>query len=227
MTGLPKIHSGLCTPLADRRGSIALIVALVLPALLATVALALEVGSWSIVKIELQMRADVAAYAATTAYGNGADAHSASKTGADVAALNGAAAASRSWDAASSTLTSSDVTIQLVSGVRDPSDLAMKVTVTRSIPLTIGRMFSTQDAVTVSAIAWAEVVSVPGRTLQPCLLALNTSGPGIYTETNITISGWSVPAKVPQATARSSNFSRISLAAVTIPTAESQIRFPR
>jgi hypothetical protein len=157
---------------------VALIVALLLPVLLGCAALALEVGSWSIAKIELQRRADLAAFAAANAYRLGSTAQVAAGIGADVAALNGATAGSRSWNSSTNTLAASDVTVSFVAGVRSSSDTAAKVVATRALALSFGRLFTTATSITVSATAWAENLS-SGTGGQPCVLATSTSGTGI------------------------------------------------
>ena len=178
--------------LADRRGAVALILALVVPVLMCATALALEVSSWSVNKIALQRRADLAAYAAIMRYQAGDSAQTATGVGVTIAALNGATAASPAWTGASAspanTTTASDVAVSLVAGVRSASDNAMKAVVTTSIPLSFGGMLSTQSVVTVSATAYAEIVTTPGAGGQPCLLALNPSGTGINVQGGVAVS---------------------------------------
>jgi Flp pilus assembly protein TadG len=180
MRGLSVPWCRLCRRLgADRRGAVALLLALLLPVLLGTTALGLEVGSWSVTKISLQRRADLAAEAAALRYLAGDSAQTAASVGADVAALNGAAASGRVWTAGSSLLTASDVSVQFVPGLRNTADPAAKVVVSAALPLTIGRILSTSTSVTVSATAYAEVLAVPGTGGQPCVVALNPNGAGV------------------------------------------------
>ncbi|MDR3416437.1 MAG: hypothetical protein P4L83_09645 [Nevskia sp.] len=169
----------------DRRAAVALLVAVLLPVMLGAVALALEVGSWAVTRIQLQRRADVAAMTAATQYLAGSIASVAAGSGADLAMLNGAAATGRSWSGASSTLTSSDVTLAKVSGVISASDTAWQATVTQAMPLSFGRLLTTNTSVTVSASAIAEIVNGGGGGGQPCFLALGSSG------TSLTVTGGS------------------------------------
>jgi Flp pilus assembly protein TadG len=173
---------------AERRGSVALLLALVMPVLVGSTALALEVGSWSVMKSVLQRRADMAAYAATLRYQLGDSAQTATNVGIQVAALNGATASAPTWNSGTNTTTASDVTVAVVSGVRSASDKAMKVVVTTSMPLSIGRYFTTSTAVTVSATAYAEVVTTSsGSGGQPCAVALNPNGSGVSITGGITV----------------------------------------
>jgi Flp pilus assembly protein TadG len=176
---------------ADRRGAVAVVLALIVPALMGTLALALEVGSWSVTKVELQRRADLAAYAAIMRYNSGDNAQTATGVGVDIAALNGATAASPTWSAATNTTTASDVSVAFVSGVRTAGDPAMQAVVTASMPLSFGglvaglsfnNILGTRTAVTVSATAYAEIQTTggtPGTGGQPCLVALKSGGTGI------------------------------------------------
>jgi Flp pilus assembly protein TadG len=180
--------------ITDRRGGVTLILALVMPVLMGVLALGLEVGSWSVTKVELQRRADQAAYAAIMRYNSGDTAQTATGIGVDMAALNGATAASPTWSAATNTTTASDVTVALVAGVRSASDNAMKAVVTASTPLSFGGLVAglafgdilgSRTAVTITATAYAEIqttggtVGTPGTGGQPCAVALNKNGTGV------------------------------------------------
>ena len=143
----------------DRRASIALLMAALLPMLMGSLALAVEIGSWSVTKLELQRRADLAAFAAMGAYKNNATQQASAGVGADVAALNGATATARAWSG--STLTSSDVTVGFVNGVRTSTNQGIMVVATKAMPLTIGRFVSTRTSVTVSATAWRNIARWP------------------------------------------------------------------
>lgn len=194
---------------ADRRGAIALILALVLPVLVGTTALALEVSSWSVTKVALQRRADMAAYAAIMRYESGDSVQVATGIGVDVAAMNGATAAAPTWSAATNTTTASDVTVAYVSGVRTSTDPAMKAVVTTSVPLSLGGLvtslsfnsvLATRTAVTISATAYAEYYQTSAGTGgQPCAMTVKNSASG---GTGITIAGGSA-VNLASCTARS------------------------
>ncbi len=175
----------------DRHGAVAITLALIVPALMGALALALEVGSWSVTKVELQRRADQAAYAAIMRYESGDNAQTATGIGVDIAALNGATAATPTWSAATNTTTASDVSVALVAGVRTTSDKAMKAVITTSVPLSFGglvaglafnNILGSQTAVTLTATAYAEIQitgGTPGTGGQPCAVALKSNGTGI------------------------------------------------
>ena len=50
-------------PVTDRRGSVALMTAIMLPVLIMTLSMGIEITYWSVVKLELQRAADAAAWA--------------------------------------------------------------------------------------------------------------------------------------------------------------------
>lgn len=174
----------------DRRASIALLMAALLPMLMGSLALAVEIGSWSVTKIELQRRADLAAFAAMGAYQNNATQQASAGTGADMAALNGAAAASRNWSG--STLTSSDVTVSFVNGVRTSTNQGIMVVATKTVPLTIGQFLTTSKTITLSATAWSELnittTTTGGGGGQPCMVALKSNGTGVTVTGGTTLS---------------------------------------
>ena len=154
--------------------------AVALPTLLSVTALGLEIGSWSLIKVDLQRRADLAAYAAAMVYGGGSTAQDAATTGTNIAALNGAAAGRCGWSAGTNTRTCSDVSVALVTYGAAAAP-AMQAVVSKSVPLQIARLISSQPTVAVSATAIAAVVAVviPGSGGQPCITALNSKGTGI------------------------------------------------
>jgi len=169
-------------------------------------ALGLEVGSWSVTKILVQRRADMAAYTATSRYLSGDTAQVAANAGVDIAALNGASAPTRTWAGSpTNKLTAGEVTVQLVSGVRNSANAAMKVVVTTNRSLafgglltaaSFGGLLASRPAVTVTATAYGEVLAAGGTGGQPCLVALKSNGTGI------TVTGGSA-ISMPNCTARS------------------------
>ncbi|MEJ0015824.1 MAG: pilus assembly protein TadG-related protein [Acetobacteraceae bacterium] len=172
---------------SDRRGSVALMTGIMLPAMVMGLAMGVEVTSWSVAKVELQRTADLAAWAGARQYAATGAAQGSTGTAADLAEINGVSGtASRSWDAGTLMTTDNLVTAQVVNGVRNVTGKAMKVTVKQSIAKAFTRIFpSTATTVLVSASATAEISGSP----QPCLLALNGSGNGVVTGTDILISG--------------------------------------
>jgi Flp pilus assembly protein TadG len=180
-----------CRPLAvDRRGAVALWVGLTAPTLVMAMGMGIEVSDWAAVNVELQRTADAAAIAGAINYNETRVAQTAATHAAHIAQINGAAGtATPTWTAGTNTLTANSITAQIVSGVQNASNIAMKVTVTRTVSLAIGRIFSADPSVTLSASAWAELT--PGTATGPpaCMLALNGDSTGITTDTDITFSG--------------------------------------
>lgn len=171
---------------ADRRGSVALMSGIMIPVLVMGLAMAVEVTSWSVSKLEMQRIADTAAWAGANRYAANSDAQIATGAAADLAEINGASGTSnRTWNA--TTLTDNRITAQVIAGVRDSTSKAVKVTVSRSIPKTVSLIFpSNQTSVTISAVAIAEIGSLGP---QPCITALGGGVDGITTGTDVTMTG--------------------------------------
>ncbi len=180
----------------DRRAGVALITALSMPVLLMSVAMGVEVSHWSAQQLDLQRTADLAALAGANAYGSAlaqgdtaAQAVTVAAAGAaDVAELNGAAGGSRSWSPAAKTLTDNQITVLITSGVRNPADPAVQVTVHRVVPLLFARIATATRSVGLGARAMAEV-SASQDSPQPCVLTLNGSANGVVTLPGVTASG--------------------------------------
>ncbi len=172
--------------LTDRRGSVALMTGIMAPVMVMALAMGIEVTSWSVTNVDLQRVADVSAWAGARQYVATQNSQTATQTAADLAEINAASGTStRTWNA--TTLTTSDnlITAQVVTGVRNATDTAVKVTVKRSIAKSLSRIFpSSQSSVTISATAIAEIVSsVAGP--QPCLVALQTNSGGVANDINL------------------------------------------
>ena len=176
--------------LDHRQGSVALMTGIMAPVLVMTLAMGVEVTSWSVTNLDLQRIADVSAWAGAAQYASTQNAQSATQTAADVAEINGAAGTStRSWSAANSTTTDNLITAQLVAGVRNAGDNAIKVVVKRTIAKSFSRIFpSAASSVTVSATATAEIIPLLAGP-QPCLFALKGDGNGVITGSDITLNG--------------------------------------
>jgi uncharacterized membrane protein len=112
------------------------------PVMLMSLAMGVEVAWWSTVKVELQRTADIAAWAGAMSYARSSDAQRATGVAANLAELNGAAgSASRTWDAASNTLTDGLITAQVVAGIRDPNESAVKVIVKQDLATSFSKIF--------------------------------------------------------------------------------------
>lgn len=174
----------------QRRGSVAMMTGVMAPVMLMSLAMGIEVAWWSTAKVELQRTADIAAWAGAMSYARSSDAQRATGAAANLAELNGAAgSASRSWDAASNTLTDGLITAQVVAGIRNPNESAVKVIVKQDLATSFSRIFpGVGSLVTISAAAVAEIgVIDPGP--QPCMTALGQGVDGITTESDATFSG--------------------------------------
>ena len=202
---------------ADRRGAVALWMGLTTPVLIAAMSMGIEVGDWAAVKVELQRTADAAALAGAINFNQTKDAQKAVTHAAYIAQINGATGATTpTWTAATKTLADNTITTQIVSGLLNPLDTAMKVTVNRNVSLAIGRIFKSNPSVTITASAWAELTT-SSTGPQPCMLALTGDSTGITTPTDITFSG-SVNINAPNCAIRSDGGIGIS-GSVSITTA--------
>ena len=175
-----------------RRASVAIFVAMLAPVLAGATALGIEVSNWAVTKLEMQRTADAAAVAGMLRYQQASNAQAAALAAIDLAEINGADGSnSPIWDNTSQTLTANNITAQFVSGVRNSSDAALKVTVKKSIPLMVSRIIShSQSSVTVAATSYAELVSSGASSGgQPCMLALGGGVDGITNSTDLTFSG--------------------------------------
>lgn len=175
----------------DRRGSIVIIMALVTPALVMSVGLAIEVSHWTVVKLELQRTADLAALAGATEYKLASNASNATNAAASFAELNGAVGGTtRTWDSGAKLLSDNQITAQVVAGVRDDQNTALKVTVTQTVPLALTRIMSSLPHVSIGATGWAEL----DIGWQPCIVALSTGGDGVTAQGNpaIDLTGCSI-----------------------------------
>ena len=174
--------------LRERRGSVAMMTAIMGPALIMSLGMAVEVTSWSVNSLELQRVADAAAWAGATRYAATGNAQTATGEAADLAEINGVSgAATRTWSAGTSTLNDNLITAQVVAGLTNPSAYAVKVTVKRSVLKSLTRIFpGGGSSVTIAAIAVAEVGSLGP---QPCTTALGQGVDGITTGTDVSVVG--------------------------------------
>jgi len=145
----------------DQCGVVALWIGLTFPTLLMALGLGIEVASWSVTTVELQRTADAAALAGAMNYNQTSSSSSATTAATNVAVING--------------IPSGNVTAAVVSGVKNASDTAIKVTVTQNVPLVFANIFSAIGSVTVTASAWGEIVVSGGAGGQPCLTSLSTT----------------------------------------------------
>jgi hypothetical protein len=178
-----------------RRGSVAVWMALSLVPTLTLIALGLDESQGTIAKIQLQRIADIASMAgglrgANTATGvpslcsSAQYAKSCAETNAaaDTAEVNGVAGTkTRVWSDTTLTLTDNMITAKIVPGVDKASDVAVQVTVSRSLPSIFAYPVDGGATYTVSATAISEVVAGTTTTgPQPCFGSLS----GNFTSTS-------------------------------------------
>ncbi len=165
---------------ADRRGAIAVLAAIVATSVIGLAALAVETANWYVQKAELQRIADSAAMAGALEYvkDNGATGSPYATAAQDYAALNGVPAG--------------NAAVSLVPSPSNDGNLAVKVTATKTVPLMLSRVLSSKTSVTVGANAWSEIkILAP-----PCVEALNLTGtPDIKVTGNVSLIGCSLWSK--------------------------------
>lgn len=174
--------------LADRRGSVALMTGIMAPVMVMVMALGIEVTSWSVEHLELQRIADISAWAGAKRYAAEKKPQNATAVAADMAEINGVSGAlSRVWNASTLTISDNLITAQMVNGVRDAANSAIKVTVKRTRAKSFSSIFPNASAfVTLSAVAVAEIGSLGP---QPCITALGNGVDGITTGVDVSVGG--------------------------------------
>ena len=169
---------------ADKRGVVAIWIAVMLPGLIMAISMGIEISNWAAAQVSVQRTADLAAIAGAINYKNNTGAAQATReqTAATFAArfaqINGGnGTAAPAWTASTKTLADNQITVQVTTGLQSSSNAALKVTVLKSVPKTISQFFSAGTSVTVSSTSTAELVIVgtAGSGGQPCLVALSTS----------------------------------------------------
>ena len=174
--------------LHGRRASVAVWIAVMMPGLFMAVALGVEAASWAAAQVSVQRSADVSAIAGGIVCSvNGgcktpATQQAAATFAARMAQLNGGTGtAAPSWNSGTSTLSDNMITAQIVSGYVTSTDAALKVTVQKTIPATVSKVFNSTGSYTVTGTGFAEVITRTGGGSggQPCILLLSTSSPDI------------------------------------------------
>ncbi len=172
----------------DRRGAIAMSLALLMPVVLGATGLVVEVSSWQAQILKLQRTADAAALCAAQLLNTGSTAQVAATAAANLIEMNGIPAATRSWNAGTNTLTNSYITITLTTGVRSATDQAFKVRISKPATLVLAKLVLSASTVPLAAQAWAELIQSGAATPQPCIVGLaKEATPG--TVTGVSISG--------------------------------------
>ena len=161
---------------SDRRGAIAVWIALAVPLLLAASGIALSVGHGLVARQTAQIAADLGAQAGAIAYGANPNAQTAATVAANIAELNGVAAATRSWSAGSKTLTAGALTVAIGPGVTDATRTAVSLAVTRPVPTPFAAMLGNPSrSVTANGVAEAWTSSGAASDSGACVLAMHPS----------------------------------------------------
>jgi Flp pilus assembly protein TadG len=163
---------------ADRRGGVALWVAMGIPVFLIAGGIALNVSSSMLARQGVQLAADLGAQAGAISYGRDVDPQRAATAAADVTEMNGVAPAGsgRSWNVGSQTLSSGTTSITIGAGITDPSRTSIAVTVAQPVPMAFAGLLGSGATRTVTANAVAEAWNLPpaggaGGGSAPCVIA--------------------------------------------------------
>ena len=175
---------------SDKRGVVALWVAISTPAVGLALGLGVDVTEWVIANQQLQRAADAAANSGAIQYGITLNAQQAANAAADIAEANGAtggARASRTWNSATKTLVDNKITVVVGSPITAGDSASVAVTLSKSIAPTFSAVVSSANKVitatgTADATAGLPVVTYT----QPCLVALGTASSSAV---DITFSG--------------------------------------
>jgi uncharacterized membrane protein len=130
--------------LGDDRGAISVASAISLAAVIGIAALSVEFGHALLQRSDNQRVADLAAYGGALVYNNSGS-NAAKGAASNIAALNG--------------LTSGNATVvaDIVASPRGNGKLAMRVTVTTSLPMYLARVLTSSTILPVAATAYAEI----------------------------------------------------------------------
>lgn len=145
----------------DRRGSVTIMSAVLLPVLIGIAALVAEFGSGLLTRVENQRVADLAAYAGALAYSSSGSTATMNSAIGKVAVLNG--------------LPSSAVTGSLVTSPTGNGNQAVSVSISTSSLLMLAPVLGGASSLSVKADAQAEISAQSTA----CILALKASGTGV------------------------------------------------
>jgi hypothetical protein len=144
-----------------QRASVSIITGLALPVLLGFASLVAEFGYGLLTKVENQRIADLAAYAAASAYASSGSTTAAAATAQNVALLNGRGA--------------TNVTVALIASPRSANTQALQVTITTKNIILLAPVLGFGSKLPVAANAAAELTTGSAA----CMLALNSGGTGV------------------------------------------------
>ncbi|MFW7266933.1 pilus assembly protein TadG-related protein [Gluconacetobacter sp. Hr-1-5] len=156
----------------DRRGAVALLVALALPVLMGVLGLGIDVSYWAMTRLELQRVADLAAVAGVARYGASGQVSDALNTAAAVAELNGLPAGTQGGDGI---VTRTDTAGAYKTTITFAAPATLTVTIVKAAPRLFSALFLTSGTQPVSARAVARL-TVRTHGAAACVLALSGVG---------------------------------------------------
>ncbi len=145
-----------------RRGSVSLMAALLLPAMVGMTGLGVEYGRGLMTQVVNQRVADLGAYSGAVAYNSTSSNATLTATVSRIATLNG--------------LNGTDATAAVVTSPKGNGRQAVQVTVTTNLPLVLSSFLGAGSTLPVSATSYVELV--PGGT-PGCIIALSSLGSGV------------------------------------------------
>ncbi len=162
----------------SRRGSVSVMAATMLPAVIALAGLVTEYGDGLMIRAKTQRIADAAAYSGAITYAATNSTSSMNDAVSRIATLNGIASAS--------------VTPSLVNSPTGDGNQAVLVTVVSSVPLGLAKVLGGASSVSVTTTSYAEVKSNGNA----CVIALASGGTGVTLSggTNLQAPGCAVAA---------------------------------
>lgn len=174
--------------LLDRRAAVSLVLAAAMPALVAIMALGIDVSYWTTVRVELQRTADIAAMAGAMKYASTNSPSKALTTAANVAEMNGLPVGTRAGYGTTRLTDTYGNYSATFSFTSSPTQIT--ATVQRSVTLMFGAALvaSSRQTQTISAGAGAQLSS-RSNSSKACAVALNGNSSGITTIDDLTVSG--------------------------------------
>jgi hypothetical protein len=168
------------------RGTVAVMMAVCAPLVLATVGLGIEASGWAVNQQGwMQRTADMAAIAGALAYSTGVSAQTSVTEAAYVAEVNipGAAAnpgGTRSWNGTTQAIrdnvvANNVITTGIVSGVKSASDVAVSATIQYTVPLFLSAVAMKQSNASITLSATATAENIPGQIGKYCVLTLDVA----------------------------------------------------
>ena len=172
MIAPPPLTPDRSSLIRDRRGVVAMWVAVTTPVIAMGLGLGVDVSEWVVANQQLQRAADAAATAGARFYGTAQNAQVTAGIAADVAEANGAAGTgTRTWTAGTRTLINNTITVVVANAVTIGNNASIAVTLQRSIQPTFAKVFSS-SAKLITASATADSTGAITTFQQPCVLTL-------------------------------------------------------